>query len=69
MDLQVSPESGINCGLGLEQVNVVYLFVCANPFHIDGYEVIAQGIGCALDPLWTTEGGFQNQRVWIDTQT
>lgn len=63
MDLQVSPESGISCGLGLEQVNVVYLFVCANPFHIN--EVITQGISCVLDPLWTAEGGFQNQGVWI----
>lgn len=64
MDLQVLPESGISCGVGLEEVNVEYLFVCAGPFHIDGCEVISQGIGCVLDPLWTTEDGLQKQRVW-----
>lgn len=63
MDLQVSPENGISCGLGLEQVNVVNLFVCADRFCIDGYEMITQGIGYDLDPLWATEGGFQNQRI------
>uniref|UniRef100_A0A8C3V7C9 Beta-alanine-activating enzyme n=1 Tax=Catharus ustulatus TaxID=91951 RepID=A0A8C3V7C9_CATUS len=62
VDLQVLPESGISCGVGLEEVNVEYLFVCAGPFHIDVYEVISQGIGCVLDPLWTTEVGLQNQR-------